>query len=168
MAIAVSALTLAGLAVPVSAATAAAAQPAGAPPVSVAITSVSPTYATPGGTVTVSGTLTNSSNRTMSGLSIQLRSSGTPFDSRGELQEYADGTFLADEPVAGAVTTLKQPLARRATVPWTISLPVNARLDEHLRRLPARGPGRELQPRRADREPDLPAVLAEEQVAATR
>ena len=126
MAIAVSALTLAGLAVPVSAATAAAAQPAGAPPVSVAITSVSPTYATPGGTVTVSGTLTNSSNRTMSGLSIQLRSSGTPFDSRGELQEYADGTFLADEPVAGAVTTLKKPLAGRATVPWTISLPVNA------------------------------------------
>jgi hypothetical protein len=124
MAIAVSALTLAGLAVPVSAATAAAAQPAGAPPVSVAITSVSPTYATPGGTVTVSGTLTNSSDRTMSGLSIQLRSSGTPFDSRSELQEYADGTFLADEPVAGAVTTLK-PLARRATVPWTISLPVN-------------------------------------------
>ncbi|MGC1288462.1 MAG: DUF6049 family protein, partial [Streptosporangiaceae bacterium] len=126
MAIAVSALTLAGLAVPVSAATAAAAQPAGAPPVSVAITSVSPTYATPGGTVTVSGTLTNSSNRTMSGLSIQLRSSGTPFDSRGELQEYADGTFLADEPVAGAVTALKKPLAGRATVPWTISLPVNA------------------------------------------
>ena len=124
MAFAVSALTLAGLAVPVSAATEAAAQPAGAPPVSVAITSVSPTYATPGGTVTVSGTLTNSSNRTMSGLSIQLRSSGTPFDSRSELQEYADGTFLADEPVAGAVTTLK-PLARRATVPWTISLPVN-------------------------------------------
>ena len=124
MAIAVSALTLAGLAVPVSAATEAAAQPAGAPPVSVAITSVSPTYATPGGTVTVSGTLTNSSDRTMSGLSIQLRSSGTPFDSRSELQEYADGTFLADEPVAGAVTTLK-PLARRATVPWTISLPVN-------------------------------------------
>ena len=124
MAFAVSALTLAGLAVPVSAATEAAAQPAGAPPVSVAITSVSPTYATPGGTVTVSGTLTNSSDRTMSGLSIQLRSSGTPFDSRSELQEYADGTFLADEPVAGAVTTLK-PLARRATVPWTISLPVN-------------------------------------------
>ncbi len=124
MAIAVSAMTMAGLAVPVSAATAAAAQPAGAPPVSVAITSVSPTYATPGGTVTVSGTLTNSSSRTMSGLSIQLRSSGTPFDSRSELQEYADGTFLADEPVAGAATTLK-PLARRATVPWTISLPVN-------------------------------------------
>ena len=124
MAIAVSAMTLSGLAVHVSAATAAPAQPAGAPPVSLSITSVSPTYATPGGTVTVSGTLTNSSNRTMSGLSIQLRSSGTPFDSRSELQEYADGTFLADEPVPGAVTTMK-PLARRATVPWTISLPVN-------------------------------------------
>src|SRR6202034_2312868 len=119
MAIAVSAMTLSGLAVHVSAATAAPAQPAGAPPVSLSITSVSPTYATPGGTVTVSGTLTNSSNRTMSGMSIQLRSSGTPFDSRRELQEYADGTFLADEPVPGAGTTMK-PLARRATVPWAV------------------------------------------------
>jgi hypothetical protein len=125
MAIAVSALALAGLAVPVSAATAAAAQPAGTPPVSVAITSVSPTYARPGGTATVSGTLTNSSNRAMSGLSIQLRSSATPFSSRGSLQEYADGTSPADDAVAGAVTTLKKPLAARTTVTWSVSLPVN-------------------------------------------
>jgi Family of unknown function (DUF6049) len=125
MAIAVLAVALAGLAVPVSAATTAGAQSAGAPPVSLAITSVTPTYATPGGTVTVTGTLTNSSSRAMSGLSIQLRSSGTPFDNRSELQEYADGTFLADEPVAGAVTKLKTSLAARATVPWSVSLPVN-------------------------------------------
>jgi hypothetical protein len=125
MAIAVSALALAGLAVPVSAATAAAAQPDAAPPVSLAITSVSPTYATPGETVTVTGTLTNSSDKAMSGLSIQLRSSATPFSSRGSLQEYADGTFPADQEVAGAVTTLKKPLAARATVTWSVRLPVN-------------------------------------------
>ena len=126
MAIAVSALTLAGLAMPVSAATAVAAQADGAPPVSLAITSVSPAYARPGETVTVSGTLTNSSNRAMSGLSIQLRSSATPFGSRGSLQEYADGTFPADEPVAGAATTLKRPLAARTTVTWSVPLSVNA------------------------------------------
>jgi hypothetical protein len=125
MAIAVSALTVAGLAVPVSAATAAAAQPDGAPPVSLTITSVSPTYARPGETVTVSGTLTNSSNRAMSGLSIQLRSSATPFGSRGSLQEYADGTFPADEAVTGADTTLKKPLAARTTVSWSVPLTVN-------------------------------------------
>jgi Family of unknown function (DUF6049) len=124
-AIAVSALALAGLALPGSAATAAATQPSGAPPVSLAITSVSPTIAKPGGTVTVSGTMTNASSTAMTGLSIQLRSSGTPFDSRSELQEYADGTFLADEPVAGAVTTLTKPLAARATVNWSVAMPVN-------------------------------------------
>jgi hypothetical protein len=125
MAIAVSAMTLAGLAAPVSAATAAAAQPNGAPPVSLAITSVSPAYARPGETVTVSGTLTNSSSKAMSGLSIQLRSSATPFSSRVSLQEYADGTFPADDAVTGAATTLKKPLAARTTVTWSVPLTVN-------------------------------------------
>jgi Family of unknown function (DUF6049) len=125
MAIAGLAMTLAGLAVPVSAATAAAAAPNAAPPVSLAITSVSPAYARPGETVTVSGTLTNSSSKAMSGLSIQLRSSGTPFSSRGSLQEYADGTFPADEPVTGAARTLKTPLAARTTINWSVPLTVN-------------------------------------------
>jgi Family of unknown function (DUF6049) len=124
-AIAVSALAPAGLALPASAATAAAAQSAGAPPVSIAITSVSPAYATPGKTVTVSGTITNTSGTAMPDLSIQLRSSGTPFSSRSALQEYADGTFPADEPVAGAVMTLTRPLAPRATVSWSVALPGN-------------------------------------------
>ena len=125
MAIAVSVLALAGLALPASAATAAATQPTGAPPVSIAITSVSPAYATPGKTVTVSGTVTNTSGTAMPDLSIQLRSSGTPFNSRNALQEYADGTFPADEPVAGAVMMLTKPLAPRATVTWSAALPVN-------------------------------------------
>ncbi len=124
-AIAVPALALAGLALPGSAATAAAAQPAGAPPVSIAITSVSPSYAMPGQTVKVSGTMTNTSAAAMPDLSVQLRSSSTPFGSRNALQEYADGTFPADEPVAGAVTTLTKPLAPHATVSWSASLAVN-------------------------------------------
>ncbi len=128
MAIAVSALALGGLgglAVPAGAAATGDAQANGAPEVSLAITSVSPTYARPNETVTVSGTLTNVSGTAMSGLSIQLRSSPDPFTSRGSLQEYADGTFLADEPVAGAVTTLKEPVAARTTVTWSVPLPVN-------------------------------------------
>ena len=124
-AIAVSVLALAGLALPGGAAIAAATQPTGAPPVSLSITSVSPAYARPGETVTVSGTMTNASGTAMPDLSIQLRSSGTPFLSRGALQEYADGTFPADEPVAGAVTTLTKPLPARSTVTWKVALPVN-------------------------------------------
>jgi hypothetical protein len=127
MAIAVSALALAGVMPPGSAATAATAQPpAGAPPVSLAITSVSPGYAMPGETVTVSGTITNVSAQAMPGLSIQLRSSGTPLGNRNDLQEYADGTLLADQPVPGAATTLSRPLAPRATAAWSVELPVSS------------------------------------------
>ena len=125
MAIAVWALALGGPGVPAGAATTAAAQANGTPPVSLAITSVSPTYAKPNETVTVSGTLTNVSNRAMSGLSIQLRSSPDPFTSRGSLQEYADGTFPADEPVTGAVTTLKEPVPAQTTITWSVPLPVD-------------------------------------------
>ena len=125
-AMAAATLALSGLALSASAASAATAQsPATAPPVSVAITSVSPAYATPGKTVTVSGTLTNTSSTPQSGLSIQLRS-GAPFDSRNQLQDYADGSYLGDEPVIGAVTTLTRTLAPRATVSWSVALSPSA------------------------------------------
>jgi hypothetical protein len=84
--------------------------------VTVAITSVSPTVARPGQTVTVSGTLTNTSAARLSGLSVQLRSSGSPLPSRNELQEYADGDLRDDQNVSGAVTDLTRALAPRATV----------------------------------------------------
>jgi len=128
LAVAASALALAGVATPASAARGAAAQPpSGPPPVSVAITSVSPQYAVPGSVVTVTGTITNDSTQAMSGLSIQLRSSSTPFGNRNDLQEYADGALPAeDQPVAGAVTALSHALAPRATAAWSAQLPVNS------------------------------------------
>jgi hypothetical protein len=130
-ALALSGLAPSGLAPPGSAVSAATAQPqgtaqaSGAPPVSLAITSLSPQYATPGKTVTVSGTLTNTSSTPQSGLFIQLRSGG-PFDSRNQLQDYADGSYLGDEPVFGAVTTLTKTLAPRATVSWSVALSPSA------------------------------------------
>jgi Family of unknown function (DUF6049) len=114
-AIAASVLALASLATSGSAASAATRQPDSGPPVSLAITSVTPTYATPGHPVTVSGTLTNTSRAPQPGLTVQLRSSDTPFDNRNELQEYADGTFPADEQIPGASTTLTRTLTPRAT-----------------------------------------------------
>jgi Family of unknown function (DUF6049) len=133
-AIAATALALSGLALSGSAASAATAQPpsraqapGGAPPVSLAITSVNPAYAMPGQTVTVSGTITNTSSQAMPGLSVQLRSSGTPFSNRSDLQEYANGNLpAADLPVPGAVTTLSGTLAPRATAGWSVGLPVNS------------------------------------------
>jgi Family of unknown function (DUF6049) len=125
-AIAATVLALSGLALSGSAVSAATAQSSGAPLVSLAITSVSPQYATPGKTVTVSGTLTNTSSTPQSGLSIQLLS-GEPFDSRNQLQDYADGSYLGgDQPVFGAVTTLTKTLAPRATVTWSVALSPSA------------------------------------------
>jgi hypothetical protein len=126
MAIAASALVLAGLAVPRGAADAATAQPpGGAPLVTLAITSVSPSFATPGQTVTVSGTLTNASTTALPGLSVQLRSGSSRFTSRNILQEYADGDPFNDQPVPGAVTDLTGSLAPRATATWSVALHVN-------------------------------------------
>ncbi len=121
-AIAASVLALAGLAPSGSVASAATAQPSGAPTVSLAITSVSPAYARPGRTVTVTGTLTNDSATALQGLSIQLGSSSVPFGSRNELQEYADGSLPDEEPVRGAVTDVPGTVAPRASVGWTVTL----------------------------------------------
>jgi Family of unknown function (DUF6049) len=117
-------LALAGLAPSADAATAGAAQSAGTPQVSLAITSVSPAYARPGKTVTVTGTLTNDSGAALQDLTVQLGSSSMPLGSRNLLQEYADGTFAAlqDQPVPGAVTDLPATLAPRATTGWTVTL----------------------------------------------
>jgi hypothetical protein len=98
-------------------------QASGTVPVSLAITSVTPAYARPGQTVTVSGTLTNISRDRISGLSIQLRSSGIAFTSRGALQEYANGTSTPDAAMPGTLTPLARPLAPRASVAWSVALP---------------------------------------------
>jgi hypothetical protein len=107
-----------------AAASTAATQQANAVPVSVAITSVSPDYATPGKPVTVSGTLTNISSGTITGLSIRLRSSAGFFTSRQELQEYADGNIpYFDQQLPGLDKPLTNPLAPRETVPWSVTIP---------------------------------------------
>jgi hypothetical protein len=92
---------------------------------SVVIDSVSPQFARPGGTVTVRGTVTNESGSTLTGLSIQLRSSASPLGYRGELTSYADGTLAVDAPV-GSPVPVSGSLANGATAPWVVSLPVSA------------------------------------------
>jgi Family of unknown function (DUF6049) len=95
------------------------------PAASVVIESVSPQVARPGSTVTVSGTVTNTSHTAMPDLSVVLRSSASSLASRADLAAYAEGTLAADTVVGNpeAVTTS---LAPGATAPWKLSLSVNS------------------------------------------
>ena len=117
-----AALTLAA-AGPAAAGTAAGSQlRGGSLPVSLAITSIAPDYLTKGKPVTVAGSVTNTSGAPITGMTVRLRSSGTPFDNRDALQLYADGATVADTPVAAAVTSIPGTLAPRATAAWSIRL----------------------------------------------
>ena len=107
-----------------AAGTAAARQPAGTPPVSVVISSVNPGYASPSATLTVRGTITNASAAPVSGLSIQLSSSGQAFRSRDGLQIYAAGSGATGSPVPGATAPVRHALAPQATARWSIRVPV--------------------------------------------
>src|SRR5512146_1106483 len=59
-------------------------------PVSLTILNVSPDYLTAKQPVVVSGTVTNTSGRPLTGLKVQLRSSHSALTSRDALQVYAD------------------------------------------------------------------------------
>ncbi len=125
---AAAALAMAGLALalagPAQAHSASGWQQAGSLPVSLVITSVTPAYAVPGQTVTVRGSITNTSAAAISGISIRLRSSSSSFESRDALQEYASGFELqADGYVPGATTRRPISLAVGATRPWSVALP---------------------------------------------
>jgi hypothetical protein len=98
---------------------------AGAAQVSVAITSVNPDVATPGKPVTVSGTVSNGTADAVSGLAVQLRSSGSALTSRGDLTNYAAGNLPVDSPVTGAVGQLPGTLSPGATEKWAVSIPAH-------------------------------------------
>ena len=79
-------------------------QQAGSSPVALAITAVSPAYASPRARVQVSGSLTNTSASAISGLTVQLWSSGSPFAYTDQLSQYLAGNLQsADLPVSNAI-----------------------------------------------------------------
>lgn len=85
--------------------------------VSVVIESVSPRWATPGHTVSVSGIVRNTTKVPQPELSVQLRSSPDRFHSRDDLALYAAGQYPVDMPVGTAVP-LPGVLAPGATQHW--------------------------------------------------
>ena len=69
----------------------------------VTIGSVSPDIGRPGKTVTVTARVSNDGHSKAEGLTGYLRSSGTGLQYRGELDEYANGTYSSDQQVSQAV-----------------------------------------------------------------
>lgn len=92
-------------------------------PVTFAVTSMSPSFAKPGQTITISGLVRNVSRTAMRGLSVQLWSSSA-FTSRSALGSYwAGSSVLPQSPVSVAPVTIAR-LAAKATRHWTIRVPV--------------------------------------------
>jgi hypothetical protein len=117
---------------PAAASGAGPARPAGpgqagpAQPLSVTITSISPTYATPKGKVTVSGTVTNTTAAAAGGLSVQLWSSSVRFADRGAMARYLSA--LAGAGVDSPLNKSRQTLATvpaHSTRPWSLTLRVS-------------------------------------------
>src|SRR5258706_380835 len=101
-----------------------AAQDAQDAPLALTVTSVSPSYAEQGRTVTITGRVRNLAAAPASGLSVQLLSSNTQLRSRHDLEKYASGIY---QPLMRAVSTAPVTLARLDaghSWSWTVRLPV--------------------------------------------
>ena len=93
-------------------------------PLALTVTSVSPSYAEQGRTVTITGRVRNLAAAPASGLSVQLLSSKTQLGSRLYLENYASGNYL---PLMRTVSTAPVTLARLDSGhswSWTVRLPV--------------------------------------------
>ena len=102
------------------------AHPALAGGVSITIDSMSPRYATPGSTVSVTGTVVNGTSQPKTGLQVQLYTSSAPFTSRDQMDGFlsqGDGGGLV---AAGTFFALPVSLAPETTVPWHASFTVTA------------------------------------------
>jgi Family of unknown function (DUF6049) len=91
----------------------------------VVIDSVSPQVAKPNSTVTVSGTVTNTSSSALPGVSVVLRSSAAALASRGDLAAYASGSLAADTAI-GSPVVVTSSLAPGMTGHWKLSLSVRS------------------------------------------
>src|SRR5947199_6314147 len=106
--------------------TAAASQPGPAHPW-IAITSLSPTIATPKGKVIVSGIVANPTPDTLQGLSVQLWSSDLALSSRSAMHGYltAQSSSGLDAQVLGAQLPLPGRVPPHGTEQWTLTLNVS-------------------------------------------
>src|SRR5215467_10383934 len=117
---------------PAAASSAAPAGPAGpgqagpAQPMSITITSVSPTYATPKGKVTVTGIVTNTTATPATQLTVELWSSSVRFPDRDAMASYltAPAGAAVDSPLRKSLQTLPT-VPAHSTRPWSLTLRVS-------------------------------------------
>ncbi len=119
-----AAITAALLALATTPAQARPAHPALASGVTVTIDSMSPRYATPGSTVSVTGTVSNGTAQPKAGLQVQLYTSSTPFPTRDQMDGYLSQGDDGGLVTAGTPFTLTVSLAPETTVQWHASFNV--------------------------------------------
>jgi hypothetical protein len=102
------------------------AQTRGQAPLAVTVTSISPSYASPGQTLVIKGRVWNGSGSTMTDLSVGLSFSNSPFGSETALENFAKGQAVVPEaPLAGIASKTIGKLRSQHGVAWKISLSVS-------------------------------------------
>ncbi len=95
--------------------------------VSIVITSVNPDIAKPGGKITVSGSVVNTTANPVAGpLTVQLWSANSALTSASQLSAYMDspGGITPQTQIAGATVVLPQ-VGAGAAVDWSLTVPVS-------------------------------------------
>ena len=88
---------------------------------SVTIDAMNPSYAVPGATVTLSGTVTNGTRQTQAGLDVRLFTSASHFTTRDGLDAYMSRGVVSDLIPAGDPFLISASVAPGATASWTAS-----------------------------------------------
>ncbi|MGH3170908.1 MAG: DUF6049 family protein, partial [Trebonia sp.] len=95
----------------------------------ISVTSVTPSWATPSSTITVSGTITNDTGSPIPGIDVNVLTSGTAsFGTRSAMEGFADGSMTSSyylSPVAGPYS-LPRTLHTNVTMKWSVSFPASA------------------------------------------
>jgi len=113
--------TLAGGLASAGPAQASPAERASAGHLSVTINAMSPSYATPGATVRLSGTVTNGTRQTKAGLDVQLFTSASHFIARDRMDAYVSRGVASDLIPAGNPFFVSASLRPGTTASWTAS-----------------------------------------------
>ncbi len=108
-------------AAPAQASQASQAERASAGHLSVTINAMNPSYASPGATITVSGTVTNGTRQTQAGLDVRLFTSANRFTTRDGMDAYVSRGVTSDLIPAGDPFFVSAGLAPGATASWSAS-----------------------------------------------
>jgi Family of unknown function (DUF6049) len=92
---------------------------------SVTIDAMNPSYAAPGATVTVSGSVTNGTRQTQAGLSVRLFTSASHFITRDEMNSYASRGQAPGLAPAGDPFLFSAGVAPGRSTSWTASFQVS-------------------------------------------